>query len=169
MFQEILFPRLKGALVHPTNPRLQIRSHPGQVFKADNHVAPAYIDVMFQAQRDGLRAECLFNGALMSPDFLDAAAQAAGQHYYRLPFADQAAGDLAAQAPEVMQVLVCWIVRAVDPLHREAEGAHVPVAGDVYGFQMPQQGRPLIPRGVLGWIHHVIPVERAHGDELHIA
>ena len=93
---------------------------------------------------------------------------AGGQHDHFLTLADDAAGNLAAQAAKVMQRVVGGIVGAVDPLHRKTEGVQVPVAGDVDGFQMLQQGRAVIPWAGLGGFDHVVAVQRAHRDEFHV-
>src|SRR5262249_3367536 len=86
-----------------------------------------------------------------------------------LAFANDAARYLAAQAAEIMQRVVRRIVRPVDPLHGETQRGQIPVARDVYILQMTEQGRTFEPRRVLGGFYHIVAVEGAHGDELHIA
>ena len=67
-----------------------------------------------------------------------------------------------------MQCGVGRVVRAVDPLHREAQAGEAPVARDVDGLEMAEQGGSAIPRRVLRGVHDVVAVERAEGDELHV-
>ncbi len=99
---------------------------------------------------------------------LDGADQAAGQHHDFLADADDAAGDLAAEAAEVVQLGVGGAVGAVDPLDGEAEAVEVPVAADVDAFEVAQERGAGIPGGVLGGFDDVVAVERAERDELDV-
>ena len=123
---------------------------------------------MRQLQGHALGAEGLFESAVEGPDLLDGALEAAGQHHDPLTHPDDAAGDLAAETAEIMELGIGGVVGTIDPLHGEPEALKVPVAGDVHAFQVAEQRRPGIPRGVRGGIHHVVAIEGAQGDELHI-
>ena len=85
-----------------------------------------------------------------------------------MPDLHDATRDLTAQTTEVVQRFVRGIVRAIHPLHREAEAAQVPIAGDVNRLEVTEQRRAAIPRCLLGEIHDVVAIERADGGELHV-
>ncbi len=74
-------------------------------------------------------------------DFFHRRNHSARKSHDLLPLADDATGDLAAEAAEVVQAVVGRIVRAVDPLHRQAETVQVPIARDVHGLEVAEQRR----------------------------
>ena len=146
VFEEKLFTFVQRTLVHPADARMQIGAHPRQIFQAHNHVAAADVNVVLETKGHRLRTKGLFERAVVGPDVLHGGFDADGQHGHGLAFARDAAGDLSAQAAEVVQPGVARIVRAIDPLHRKTQGAQVPVAGNMDGLQMAEQRRPCMPR-----------------------
>ena len=102
MLQGIFSAALKRMRMHPTNPGVQVGAHAGKVFPADDHVATAGVNVVFEHQGDRLRAEGLRKRTAVGPDFLDGADQAAGQYHDFLSDAHNAARDLAAEPAEVV-------------------------------------------------------------------
>ena len=129
---------------------VQFRLATRQIFQAHDHVAAADVNVVLQAKGDGLRAERLGHRAAVGPDVLDGGFDAQGQHDDLLALAHDAAGNHAAQAAKIMQRFVGGVVGPVHPLHGKAEGGEVPVAGDVHGFQMPEQRSGLHTTGFWG-------------------
>ena len=75
----------------------------GEIVGSDDHVAAADVDVVLEHERDGLRAEGLLERAVVGPDFLHRAVEAAGQDHDLLADPHDAAGDLAAEAAEIVQ------------------------------------------------------------------
>ncbi len=110
VLEEIFFVWLQRTDVHPANARAQIGFHAGQQIEADNHVATADVNVVFQTDRHGLRAERFIHRTVVSPDVLHGRLDRAGQDGDLLAFAQNAAGDLAAQAAKVVKFLISRIV-----------------------------------------------------------
>ena len=82
---------------------MKFARHAGQVIEADQHVTAAHVHVVLQHERDGLRAEGFLQRAVVGPDLLHRALHAAGQHHDFLADLHDAAGDLPAEAAEVVQ------------------------------------------------------------------
>src|SRR4051812_9292779 len=112
--------------MHPAEARANIGGHRGLVVYPDNGVSATYINVAIENKRDGLRTERFVKHAVIGPDFLDRGLLAAGQHSDLLSRPGDAAGELAAQAAEVMKILVRRIVRTTDPLYGETQRRKVP-------------------------------------------
>ena len=53
-------------------------------------------------------------------------------------------------------------------LYRVAEVLQVGVVAGLYGFQILQQGGPVVPRGAGGLLYHVVAVEGRQGDALQV-
>ena len=169
MPQEIFFTRLQRSLIHPANAGVQIRTASGQIIEAYDHVAAAHVNVVFQAERHRLRTKRLRHRVVVIPDVFDGGLEADGQHHNLLSLAHDAAGDLSAQAAEVVQRVVGRTIWAIDPLNGESQRAQIPVTCDVDSFQMREQVRAFVPRRIFRSVHHVVAVERADGNELHVA
>ena len=134
----------------------------GQIVQADDHVAAADVDVVLEHERDGLRAERLLQRAVVGPDFLHGASRgrwAATMTFWPTRTMPPAIWPLKPR--KSCSARIGRIVRAVDPLHGQAEAVQIPVAGDVHGFQMAEQRRAGIPRRVRRGVDDVVAVERA--------
>ena len=59
---------LQWSRAHPTYLCSNIGIHAGQVFRADEHIAPADIQIVFEQESDGLRAEGFLERPSVSPD-----------------------------------------------------------------------------------------------------
>src|SRR6185503_4781095 len=97
VLEEILAATLERAWAHPADPRAQIRVHTRQVFRSDDYVAAAHVEVVFENHRDALRAEGFLERAVICPNLLHGAFHAAGQNDHFLSDPHDAAGDLAAK------------------------------------------------------------------------
>ena len=149
--RKYFLPALQRTRVHPADLGAQVGAQRRADCRGPTIMSPRLTSMSCSSTRV---MDCGQNAswqrAVVSPDFLHGADQAAGQHHDFLADAHDAAGDLAAEAAEIVQLRIGRIVRAVDPLDGQAEAVQVPVAGDVDGFQMAQQRRAGIPRRVLG-------------------
>ena len=115
---------------------MQLTAHAGQLFEANDHVAAADINIMFQADGDRLRTERFGERAVIGPDILDRRLDAARQDCDLLTLAHYTTGNLTTQSTEVVQGLVGGIVRTIHPLNRETERVEIPVTRNVDGFEM---------------------------------
>ena len=147
---------------------MKLRGGSREIFRIDDHVAAADVEIVLQDQCHRLRAEGLLERAVEGPDLFHRGAEAARQDGHLLPDLHDAAGDLSAEAAEVVENVIGGVIRAVHPLDRHPEIGEVPVAGDVDGLQMSKQRGAGIPGGVRRVADDVVAVEGAHRDELHV-
>ena len=118
MFEEIFFPDLERARVHPANLGLQFAAGAREMIEGDQHGAAADIDIVLEYERDGLRAKRFVDHAVVGPDLFHGRHDASGEREEFLTRAHNAAGDLAAEAAEIVERGIGRAVGAVDPLHR---------------------------------------------------
>src|SRR4051794_35253160 len=112
--------------MHPAEARANVGGHRRLGVYTHNRIAPSDINVAVENKRDGLGTERFVKHAVIGPDFLDRGLFAAGQHSDLLSRPGDAAGELAAQATEVMKILVRRVVRTTDPLYGKTQRREVP-------------------------------------------
>src|SRR6202034_2439385 len=95
----------------------------------------------------------------------DAGGLSGRQHDDVVAGAHHTAGDRARVAAVVLMITS---LRPDDVLHGEPDVDQVTVGGDVDLFEVRQQRRALVPRGVVGLGDHVVAVQRRHRDGEHI-
>ena len=128
-----------------------------QVVRAREHVAAADVDLVGERQRDRLAGDRVLEIAVHRDDARDGAFAARGQHADLVPCSHHAARDRAGEAAEIE-------VRAVDPLHRQAERTLLRVVLDVDGLQVLHQRRAVIPGRVLARVHDVVAAQGRQRD-----
>ena len=168
MLEEVLSTLLERAGIHPAHLSQQVVGHAWQGIESDDHVAATDVEVVGQLKRYALGAKGFVQFAVEGPNFLDGALEPTGQNHHALADANDAAGDLAAEAAEIMKLGVGGVVGAVDPLHGKSQALEVPIAGDVHGFQMTEQCGTGVPRCLRGGVHNVVAIEGAQRDELYV-
>src|SRR5207237_8822066 len=75
--------------------------HARQIAGADEHVAAADVDLVFERERDRLRGECFFQVAVEGDDRLHAARFSRGQGHDLVATANDARGKRAREAAEI--------------------------------------------------------------------
>ena len=138
------------------------------MIEGDQHRAAADVDVVLEHEGDGLRAKRFVDHAVVSPDLFHGRHDAGGEREEFLAGAHDAAGDLAAEAAEIVERGVGRAVGAVDPLHGQAETREVKIARDVDGLEVAEERGAGVPRRVRRGLDDVVAVERAQRDEFHV-
>ncbi|MNN07315.1 hypothetical protein D3C81_1201390 [compost metagenome] len=149
-------------LVHPHQGRLELVGHRRRCVGEGEQVAAADVDLVFQGQGHRLAAEGLLLLAAGAEDAGDDALLAGRQHADALADADAAGRDVAAVTAEVE-------VGTVHPLYRQAERRLALLRGfQRHAFQVLQQARALVPRGVRAGFEHVVAAQGGERDALDV-
>jgi hypothetical protein len=133
--QQIRAARQHGLVAHPHQGGFELVGDFGRAARAADHIAARDVDLVSERQRDRLAGHRQRQIAVGGDDATDRALAARGLRADAVARLDRAAGDGAGEAAEVE-------VGAVDPLHRQAEGA---AAG------VPRRPRPF-PGSPSAWV-----------------
>ena len=161
LLEEIGLPGEELLLGHPHDHRLKAVVDLRLIAGADEHVAAAGIDLVFEGQRHALRREGLFPFAVEGDDLLHPALLPGGEAHHLVAGADDAGGDRAAEAAEIE-------IRPEDELDREAEVLEIAVGADVDRLQERHQRGAGEPRHVRAVGDDVVAFERRDRQEVEV-
>jgi hypothetical protein len=153
--QQILPARKHRVLMHPDEGGLELVGHFGRFRGGGQQIAAGNIDLPVQRQRDGLSGNSLFQIAIVRDDAFDPGFLARRQRADAIAHGDLAAGDLPREAAEIL-------IRAIDPLHRQAEGPFTGFILHLHGFQMLHQRAAGVPRHGRAAAGDVLALECRH-------
>ena len=170
VLEEILFPALQRALIHPADVRAQFRAHARQVFQTDDHVAAADVDIVLEAQRDGLRSRRPRRPSRRRSRFaFTVVLNPPGSTMTCWPALTMPPAIWPLRPRKSCSAWIRRIVRPIDPLHR-ASGRRVRSQSLAMCTvsRCPSNVRALIPRRVRRRLDDVVAIERADRDELDV-
>jgi hypothetical protein len=131
-----------------------------------DHVAPADVDVVLEAQGDRLRGERLDQRCPSRPGYLrHPRREARRQHDNLVARLEHAARDRPRVAAVVVELAVGAVLRPDHVLDREPGVDQVPVGGDVNVLEVMQQRHSVVPSEAVAALDDVVAVQRGHRYE----
>ncbi len=143
--------------MHPDDGRLKLIRNAGRPVRARDDVAAADIDLVGQGQRHGLTRDRALEIASRAEDAGDRALEPGGCDPDALAGANAAAHDQPGIAAKVL-------MRAVDPLHREAQRLILERLLHGERLEIGHERRALVPGSVRARGRDVVALERRDGD-----
>ena len=158
-FDVVLLARQHRLFSHPHQHGVEAVGHLRLVVGMHQQVATGHVDFVFQGQGHGLAWARLLQLTIKGDDRLDLAALARRQDDDFVALAHDAAGQGAGETAEVQ-------VRTVNVLHRETQVGEVAITGHFHGFENFHQRLAAVPRRTLGFVDHVVALQRRHRHEV---
>ncbi len=158
VLDEVALAGVERRLVQPDDLRLERALHLGHVARVDEHVAPAHVNLVFEAQRHRLGDRRELALAVERVDRLHAARLARGEHHHGVALAH----DARRHAPGEAAVIE---VGAHHVLHGVAEVRRVAIEPHRHLVEELEHRRPVVPGRVGAAAHAVRALQRADGEE----
>src|SRR5215469_13104422 len=144
-------------VAHPEHMRCELVDEFGLFARVCEEIAARDIDVGFESQRDRVTLVRGIKWPVKGNDLLYPCRSARARHQHALARRDRA-GDHRARKPAKIAV------RAIDPLDRKSKWPVRMAVGNVYGMEMIEQRRALIPRHTHRALDYIVTEARGERD-----